>query len=200
MMPQVASIQRRTIVTALEVATQANVARSTVSRALRGDSSIRSETRKRVLSAAKALGYRVDERASRLRRLRAYCVSVILVCDQPEKLAEEMREGALLIPELHRLISALDCEMFVSVQNSEIRPDSFVQRLNADTSIIVGTAKSLDRRSSKILRTSPVKRFEFSSENFENWQTDFHSWIASAVISEQTDCEITIPADISRAF
>lgn len=192
MMPQIVSVQRRVIVTSRDVAIRANVSRSTVSRALRGDPSIRFETRERIASAAEALGYRVDARASRLRRLRSDCVGIILVCDQPEQLAEELCEGACLIPELHRLITELGCEMLVSIQNSESPQNSLVHSLRADTSIIVGRPKSVDRWRAKILHNSPLKRFQFSAKDLENWGADFHSWLNSAVSSGQTACEIII--------
>lgn len=194
MMPRAASIQRRTIVTSLDVAAYANVSQSTVSKALRGDPGIRFETRKRVVRAAEALGYCVDARASSLRRLRADCVAVILVCDEPEHLAQELREGASLIPELHRLISALGCEMLVSIQNSDAPQDSFVHRRRAETSIIVGKPAALARWRSRIERNSPIKQFEFHQKDIGNWEvrTDFRSWLGSAVRTGQTACEIVV--------
>ncbi len=193
-MPQAASIQRRAIVTSLDVAAHANVSQSTVSKALRGDPGIRFETRKRVVRAAEALGYCVDARASSLRRLRADCVAVIVVCDQPERLAEELREGAYLIPELHRIISALGCEMLVSIQNSKSPQDSFVHRRRAETSIIVGKSLALDRWRSRIERASPVPQFDLYQKDLwnSNFWADLRSWLGSAVSSEQTACEIVV--------
>lgn len=198
MISQAASLQRRAMVTSLEVAAHANVARSTVSRALRGDPGVCSETRNRVLSAAEALGYCVDVRASSLRRLRAYCVRVVLVCDRPEQLAEELVEGVSLIPELHRFITAIGCKMFVSIYNSAIPQERSIQRLEADISIIVGKRKSISRWRSKILHDFPAKCFEYSAENVENWGTYFLTWLNSAVGSAQATCEIIISTTNSR--
>lgn len=194
MMPQVASIQCRHNVTSHDVAKYANVSQSTVSKALRGDAGIRFETRKRVMRAAEALGYCVDARASNLRRLRADCMVVILVCQQPERLADELREGAALIPELHRLISAQGFEMLVSIQSSESPQDSFVHRRRAAKSIIVGRPKALELWRTKIERESPIERFEFSDKDIGIWsvRTDFRSWLDTAVSSEQTACEIVV--------
>lgn len=198
MIAQAASLQRRAMVTSLEVATHANVARSTVSRALRGDPGVCPETRKRVLSAAAALGYYVDVRASSLRRLHAYCVRVVLVCDRPEQLAEELVEGVSLIPELHRLITAIGCKMFVSIYKPAIPQETFIQRLKADVSIIVGKRTLMTRWRSKILHDFPTKCFEYSGEDIENWGTDFLTWLTSAVGTAQATCEIVISTSNSR--
>lgn len=193
MMPQTASI-RRAIVTSLDVAVRANVSQSTVSKALRGDPGIRFETRKRVVRAAEALGYCVDARASSLRRLRADCVAVILVCHRPEQLAEELCEGASLIPELFRLINALGCEMLVSIQSADAPQDNFVHRRRAETSIIVGRPAALARWRSRIERDLAIKQFEFHQEDLGNWgvRTDFRSWLGSAVSTGRTACEIVV--------
>lgn len=194
MMPQAANTLRRATVTSFDVAAQANVSQSTVSKALRGDPGIRSETRKRVVRAAEALGYCVDARASSLRSLRADCVAVIMVCDQVERLAEELSEGAYLIPELHRMISALGFEMLVSIQNSQSPQDSFVHRRRAETSIIIGKSATLDRWRVRIKRESSVSQFELYHEDLGDWgvRADFLSWLSSAVISEQAACEIVV--------
>jgi DNA-binding LacI/PurR family transcriptional regulator len=54
-------------ITSFDIADLAGVSQSTVSRALRGDSQVNEETRRRVWQAAKSLNYRVDKNASNLR-------------------------------------------------------------------------------------------------------------------------------------
>ena len=54
--------------TSFDVAERAGVSQPTVSRALSGSPAIAEATRRKVIEAAEALGYFVDERAARLRR------------------------------------------------------------------------------------------------------------------------------------
>ena len=53
--------------TSFDVSERAGVSQPTVSRALSGSPAIAEATRRKVIEAAEALGYFVDERAARLR-------------------------------------------------------------------------------------------------------------------------------------
>jgi len=61
-----------------DVAREVGVSTITVSRALRGDALVRSETRERVVEAAKRLGYRFNMPARNLRLNRSRTVSVVM--------------------------------------------------------------------------------------------------------------------------
>ncbi len=66
-------------VTSIDVAEAAGVSQSTVSRALSGCDTITEATRARVVEAARALDYRVNEHAARLRRGSTGTVAVIVI-------------------------------------------------------------------------------------------------------------------------
>lgn len=66
-------------VTAIDVAERAGVSQSTVSRALAGVESITDATRRRVVEAARELGYFVDERAARLRTGKTGTIAVAVI-------------------------------------------------------------------------------------------------------------------------
>jgi len=62
------------------VAERAGVSQPTVSRALSGSPAIAEATRRKVIEAAEALGYFVDERAARLRRGSTGTLAVVVIC------------------------------------------------------------------------------------------------------------------------
>ena len=63
-------------VTSFDVAAEAGVSQSTVSRALAGDPVVSETTRSRVFEAARRLNYAVDENAARLRSGRTATLAV----------------------------------------------------------------------------------------------------------------------------
>lgn len=66
--------------TSFDVAERAGVSQPTVSRALSGSPAIAEATRRKVIEAAEALGYFVDERAARLRRGSTGTLAVVVIC------------------------------------------------------------------------------------------------------------------------
>jgi DNA-binding LacI/PurR family transcriptional regulator len=71
---------RRRRPTSFDVAERAGVSQPTVSRALSGSPAIAEATRRKVIEAAEALGYFVDERAARLRRGSTGTLAVVVIC------------------------------------------------------------------------------------------------------------------------
>ena len=67
--------------TSFDIAYQAGVSQSTVSRALRGSPLVSSETRKRIQAIAKELNYKVDKNASNLRRQHSVTLALLLFED-----------------------------------------------------------------------------------------------------------------------
>jgi transcriptional regulator with XRE-family HTH domain len=70
---------RRYRVTSFDVAAEAGVSQSTVSRALAGDPVVSEATRARVAAAAAKLKYHVDENAARLRTGKTGTLAVVVV-------------------------------------------------------------------------------------------------------------------------
>ena len=66
-------------VTSFDVAEKAGVNQSTVSRALNDDPAIKDSTKAKVRTAAEALGYYVDTRASALRRDRTGTLAIVVM-------------------------------------------------------------------------------------------------------------------------
>jgi len=67
--------------TSFDIAYEAGVSQSTVSRALRNSPLVREETRRRVQEAARRLNYQVDQRAAGLRSQRSRTLAVLLFED-----------------------------------------------------------------------------------------------------------------------
>lgn len=71
-------------VTSFDVAAEAGVSQSTVSRALAGDPVVSEATRLRVAEAARRLNYSVDENAARLRTGKTGTLAVVVICRPDE--------------------------------------------------------------------------------------------------------------------
>lgn len=193
-MKHYAGAMRREIVTGRDVALAARVSQSTVSKALRGDPCIKLETRMRVVSAAKQLRYCVDVRASNLRRLKADCIAVVLVCDRPSLVWEELHEGAFLLPQVQKAISALGYEMLLSIQCASEPHDNYVSRRRAETTIIIGRRSRLDAWKSAMVREGEAMILAFPQNQAATCahECDLGSWLADAIRMGQTACEIQI--------
>lgn len=72
---------KRDRVTSIDIAHLAGVSQATVSRVLNGSPLVNAETRKRVETAVRELGYSVDRRASGLRRQRSGTLALLLFED-----------------------------------------------------------------------------------------------------------------------
>lgn len=193
-MSQYVSAMRRDVVTSLDVAAAACVSQSTVSKALRGEPGIKFETRMRIVSAARELGYCVDARASNLRRLKADCIAVVLVCNRPGRISEELHEGTFLLPQVQEAISALGYEMLLSIQCASEPHDNFVSRRRAEITIVIGRRSMLEEWRSGMVREGEIKFFAFSANEAGDWvhQCNFRRWLADAISTGQTACEIQI--------
>lgn len=70
--------KREKEVTIYDIAKKLNISPSTVSRGLNGDSMVKKDTQKKIMSAAKLMGYRVNSLASHLRSKRSNTIGVIV--------------------------------------------------------------------------------------------------------------------------
>lgn len=127
-------------VTAIDVAQEAGVSQSTVSRALAGSRDISEETRSRVARAAAELGYHIDARAARLRRGRAGTLAIVVI-GRPGLTAAQMNG-------FHYALLGATCEAaaehgFDALVSFQSQPDrdtwAYVARGQADGLIVLGS-------------------------------------------------------------
>lgn len=185
---------RKYNVTSYDVAEYARVSQSTVSRALRGETTVTKETRRRVLNAAKALGYQTDARASALRSLRVEFVAVILVGDPFEHPGEECGARFALLRQVYEAISNLGFEMILSIQQPQNPRDDFIGRRRAQTAIVIGRETELVRWSAGVDRAPGIARFSA-------FDSTAAAWLGEDVQFGAPGCEIVLanaPATISR--
>jgi DNA-binding LacI/PurR family transcriptional regulator len=185
---------RKYNVTSYDVAEHARVSQSTVSRALRGETTVTKETRRRVLNAAKALGYQIDARASALRSLRVEFVAVILVSEPSKQPTEDCGTRFALLREVYEAISALGFEMILSIQHPQSPRDDFIGRRRAQTSIVIGREADLEQWAARIDRAPGIVRFTA-------FDATAATWLAEAVQSGAAGCDIVLadaPATSSR--
>ncbi len=193
-MTQSMSAVRKYNVTSFDVAEVARVSQSTVSKALSGAPGVRIETRDRVLNAAKALGYHVDARAAGLRKLKVDCVAVILVCNRPMQLTEEFGSNLHLVRQIYDVISSLEFEMILSIQDPLTPKDDFISRRRADTSIVIGRQPELTKWKAGIDRPAANRRFSSFGSEGATWFDEhaFAHWLGKAVQSGDAGCEIVL--------
>lgn len=182
---------RKYNVTSYDVAEEAQVSQSTVSRALRGETTVTTETRRRVLNAAKALGYQIDSRASALRSLKVEFVAVILVCSPFESFEEEFGSRFALIQQVYDAIRNFGFEMILSIQDPQSPRDDFIGRRRAQTSIVIGRQFDLAQWSAGVDRAPEIARFLASSGVWLDAQA-FAVWLREAVQSGVAACEIAL--------
>lgn len=185
---------RKINVTSYDVAEHARVSQSTVSRALRGETTVTKESRRRVLNAAKALGYQIDARALALRSLKVDLVAVILVSDLRENLGEDCRARFALLRQVCEAISALGFEMILSIQHPQSPRDDFVGRRRAQTSIVIGRETELAQWAAGVDRAPGIARFNA----FDGTAA---AWLGEAVQFGAAGCDIVLadaPATSSR--
>lgn len=133
--------QRKNRVTSFEVAERAGVSQSTVSRALSGASSITDQTRAKVEAAARELGYKVDERAARLRSGKTGTVAIVVITRAGEDATEINPFHYNLLGSVCAAASAKGYQALVSFQ---AEPEQFyidyVESRQADGVIVIGTS------------------------------------------------------------
>ena len=135
--------QRPFRVTSFDVAAEAGVSQSTVSRALAGDPVVSEATRLRVAEAARKLNYYVDENAARLRTGRTGTLAVVVVCRPGEDRKDLNTFHSALLASLCGAASLRGYETLVSFQDG---PDNFNGRYQeqrkADGLAVIGTTEN----------------------------------------------------------
>lgn len=129
--------------TSFDVAERAGVSQSTVSRALRGSPGVNAETRARVSTAARELGYVVDRHASSLRLKSSETIALVTVCRPGEDRSAINPFYFALLGSIAAATSARGFNLLVSFQESpaNFRAD-FVASGLADAMIVIGTTSN----------------------------------------------------------
>jgi DNA-binding LacI/PurR family transcriptional regulator len=130
-------------VTSFDVAAEAGVSQSTVSRALAGDPVVSEATRLRVAEAARKLNYAVDNNAARLRTGRTGTLAVVVICRPGEDRKDLNPFTYALLGSICAAASARGYETLVSFQDG---PGNFSGRYEeqrkADGLIVIGTTQN----------------------------------------------------------
>ncbi len=135
-----ASIRRPYRVTSFDVAAEAGVSQSTVSRALAGDPVVSSATRARVTEAAQRLNYHVDENAARLRTGRTGTLAVVVIAQPGQDIADFNPFYYALLGSICAAASRRGHETLVSFQDLPERLwGGYQQQRKADGIIVIGT-------------------------------------------------------------
>ncbi|TRD10839.1 LacI family transcriptional regulator [Erythrobacter insulae] len=134
------SVRKAPRVTSFDVAERAGVSQSTVSRALSGSAVISEATRDKVLDAAQALGYFVDERAARLRRGHTGTLATIVICKPGGGARDVNPFSYALLGGICAAAAERGLEVLVSLQSEEDRLfGHYVERGQAEGMIVIGT-------------------------------------------------------------
>lgn len=130
-------------VTSFDVAAEAGVSQSTVSRALAGDPVVSEATRLRVTEAARRLNYFIDENAARLRTGRTGTLAVVVICRPGEDRKDLNPFHSALLASLCGAASLRGYETLVSFQDG---PENFNGRYQeqrkADGLVVIGTTEN----------------------------------------------------------
>ena len=134
---------RRIRVTSFDVAAEAGVSQSTVSRALAGDTVVSAATRARVAEAARKLNYHIDENAARLRTGRTGTLAVVVICRPGEGMQDFNPFHYALLGSVCAAASLRGHETLVSFQDT---PDRlwglYEEQRKADGLILIGTSEN----------------------------------------------------------
>lgn len=131
-------------VTSFDVAAEAGVSQSTVSRALAGDPVVSEATRLRVAEAARRLNYSVDENAARLRTGRTGTLAVVVICRPGEDRKDLNPFTYSLLGTLCAAASVRGYETLVSFQDGpQNLSGRYEERRKADGLIVIGTTQNL---------------------------------------------------------
>lgn len=132
-------------VTSFDVAAEAGVSQSTVSRALAGDPVVSEATRLRVAEAARKLNYHVDENAARLRTGKTGTLAVVVVCRQGEDRKDVNPFHFSLLGSICAAASSRGYETLVSFQDTPASLNGLYQeKRKADGLIVIGTTENAD--------------------------------------------------------
>lgn len=137
------ALRRPFRVTSFDVAAEAGVSQSTVSRALAGDPVVSPATRARVEEAARRLNYHVDENAARLRTGRTGTLAVVVVGRPGEQLRDYNPFYYALLGSICAAAAAHGRETLVSFQDrAESLKGAYQEQRKADGLIVIGTTEN----------------------------------------------------------
>jgi len=126
--------------TSFDVAERAGVSQPTVSRALSGSPAIAEATRRKVIAAAEALGYFVDERAARLRRGSTGTLAVVVICREGDSASTINPFAYALLGSVCVAASERGFETLVSFQaRAEDFFGHYQEQGRADGLVVIGT-------------------------------------------------------------
>ena len=174
-------------VTSFDVAAEAGVSQSTVSRALAGSSAITEETRAKVVEAAERLGYVVDARAAMLRRGQTGTIAVVVIGRQDESVSDINPFYFSLLGAVSAAAAEQGYETLVSFQSDKDKLfGRYEERGQADGVIVIGTTtnpdawryfRELDEKGARMaFWGSPYDDLEWiRSDNFEGGQIATHA-------------------------
>jgi DNA-binding LacI/PurR family transcriptional regulator len=130
-------------VTSFDVAAEAGVSQSTVSRALAGDPVVSEATRLRVAEAARKLNYYVDNNAARLRTGKTGTLAVVAICRPDEDRKDLNPFTYALLGSICAAASARGYETLVSFQDSPANfSGRYEEQRKADGLIVIGTTQN----------------------------------------------------------
>ena len=130
-------------VTSFDVAADAGVSQSTVSRALAGDTVVSEATRARVAEAAARLNYQVDNNAARLRTGRTGTLAVVVICRADEDRKDLNPFTFALLGTLCAAASLRGYETLVSFQDGPDNLDGrYQEQRKADGVVVIGTTEN----------------------------------------------------------
>lgn len=130
-------------VTSFDVAAEAGVSQSTVSRALAGDPVVSEATRLRVAEAARRLNYSVDNNAARLRTGRTGTLAVVVICRPDEDRKDLNPFTYSLLGTICAAASARGYETLVSFQDGpQNLSGRYEEQRKADGLIVIGTTQN----------------------------------------------------------
>jgi len=128
--------------TSFDVAEEAGVSQSTVSRALAGDPVVSEATRLRVAEAARRLNYQVDRNAARLRTGKTGTLAVVVICRPGQDRKDVNPFTFALLGSTCAAASARGFETLVSFQ-SESFNGLYQEQRKADGLIVLGSTENL---------------------------------------------------------
>ncbi len=141
--PSGANQRRPYRVTSFDVAAEAGVSQSTVSRALAGDPVVSEATRARVAEAAAKLNYHVDENAARLRTGKTGTLAVVVICRPGENIKDFNPFYYALLGSICAAASRRGHETLVSFQDLPERLwGRYQEQRKADGIIVIGTSEN----------------------------------------------------------
>ncbi len=130
-------------ITSFDVAAEAGVSQSTVSRALAGDPVVSEATRLRVAEAARRLNYYVDNNAARLRTGKTGTLAVVAICRPDEDRKDLNPFTYALLGTICAAASARGYETLVSFQDSPANLSGrYEEQRKADGLIVIGTTQN----------------------------------------------------------